>query len=1163
LFLNRVEQYLIQSDGRTLALVASQIAQSVDLLLDERAQDVQTFANASLLRTTGQADRYRVLDQIRNHYPHYALICLTDSNGRITASTDPSIIGADWSRHHTFQRARESKAMVWEDVQAIEGRTGMHGIGWTAPIIDPQDRFLGILTAYIGLPVFENFPTRTINLFRTQHQFLSPFGYQFMSSKGDVLLDSNLQHKGNVNLKRLGLSSAMLSEEGSPGFVEEEDLRRHVPVITGYAMTSSGDNVTRARWTILIRADRSAVLKPIRATVWKLALAGSVICIPLLGLSIWATQRLRKELTQANVERMNAITAEAKYRLLLDSTGEGIYGVDPLGHCTFINKAAATMLGYESATLLGKNLHQLIHHTKADGSSYSSESCPIIRACTEGKPCRVDDDILWRFDGSSFPVIYTAHPIMNDDRVAGAVVTFIDMTDIKQAEDAVRRSERETRAILEHALYAMIKIDGEGLITEWNPEAETIFGWKRDEILGQPLVKTIIPPYLRDAHTRGFRRFLFDGQGPLLNRTIEITALRRDGSEFPVELKASAFQEGNTRVICAFLADISERKASEHKLKESERFMQHAQEVGRLGSWYWNVRADAIIGSQHLYRLFGLKPSAVPITLDRFLSLIHPDDRALVKSAIEGSYTHNRVYDCEFRVVRTDGTLFWCHSRGDVIQDSAGAPEAMVGVLQDIDDRKQVEANLELFKHIIHQIHDPIYWLSPEEGFRFIYVNDAACRHYGYSAETLLGMSVPDWDPNYTLEACEIFWQELKVQKSRTFETLHRRSTGELVPVEVRTNYVAIAGVEYIAGTILDITERKQAESAIKASRDYYHNLFNELPCPVWQTGLDTKCIYFNQAWLNFTGRTLEQELGDGWCEGVHPEDLGQCIHTYTQAFNQRLPFEMEYRLRRYDGEYRWIVDVGRPYRDRDGRFAGYVGSCLDITERTRAERALQESEGHLRRMIDQREQLARDLHDNIIQAIFAVGLSLEDYKRHADTTDGKITLNQAIRVLNQIIKDVRGYIEADGSDSFTPDKLPQLLRRTVLCLIGPCVPQFEIQLTKSALAHLPSDVAKQVLLIAREAMTNSARYSKATQCRVSLEEREGHFYLAISDDGIGFEPSKVSDHGLGLKNIVARVGTLNGQVRILSGPGVGTRILVDFAGRLNCDHKAEQADES
>jgi len=112
----------------------------------------------------------------------------------------------------------------------------------------------------------------------------------------------------------------------------------------------------------------------------------------------------------------------------------------------------------------------------------------------------------------------------------------------------------------------------------------------------------------------------------------------------------------------------------------------------------------------------------------------------------------------------------------------------------------------------------------------------------------------------------------------------------------------------------------------------------DEFPFPIWRSGLDARCDYFNKSWLAFTGRTFEQELGDGWAEGVHPDDRDRCVSAYLQAFHARQPFELQYRLRRYDGEYRWIVDIGKPIYATNGTFAGYIGCGYDITERKQAE---------------------------------------------------------------------------------------------------------------------------------------------------------------------------------------------------------------------------------
>ena len=127
-------------------------------------------------------------------------------------------------------------------------------------------------------------------------------------------------------------------------------------------------------------------------------------------------------------------------------------------------------------------------------------------------------------------------------------------------------------------------------------------------------------------------------------------------------------------------------------------------------------------------------------------------------------------------------------------------------------------------------------------------------------------------------------------------------------------------------------------------------------PVMIWLAGKDSLCTYVNQKWLTFTGRTMEEELGEGWAEGIHPDDQDRCLEIYTTSAEERKPFEMEYRLRRADGEYRWVLDCGAPRLSSNGDFLGYIGSCLDITERTESEAALRnahEELGHLKNQLE------------------------------------------------------------------------------------------------------------------------------------------------------------------------------------------------------------------
>jgi PAS domain S-box-containing protein len=120
-----------------------------------------------------------------------------------------------------------------------------------------------------------------------------------------------------------------------------------------------------------------------------------------------------------------------------------------------------------------------------------------------------------------------------------------------------------------------------------------------------------------------------------------------------------------------------------------------------------------------------------------------------------------------------------------------------------------------------------------------------------------------------------------------------------------------------------------------------YRALVEQAPIMIWRSNAEGKCDYFNDRWLSFTGRTMDEQVGDGWSTGVHPEDLDRCLQTYSGALAARQAFEMEYRLRRGDGEYRWILDCGVPILDADGNLVGFIGSCVDVTERVEAQRAL------------------------------------------------------------------------------------------------------------------------------------------------------------------------------------------------------------------------------
>jgi PAS domain S-box-containing protein len=210
-----------------------------------------------------------------------------------------------------------------------------------------------------------------------------------------------------------------------------------------------------------------------------------------------------------------------------------------------------------------------------------------------------------------------------------------------------------------------------------------------------------------------------------------------------------------------------------------------------------------------------------------------------------------------------------------------------------------------------------------------------------------------------------------------------------------------------VHGVSFDVTERKLSEQALLESEIRFRTVADAAPVLIWMAGPDKLCTFFNKGWLDFTGRKLEQELGNGWAEGIHREDFDRCLNIYKNSFDARQPFTMEYRLRRNDGEYRWVLDSGTPRFSDDGAFLGYIGSCIDITERKQAELNHQRQNMELARVgrVALMGELAASLAHEVNNPIGAMVANASAGQRLI--TAGKVEIGQ----LNDLLAD----IAADG----------------------------------------------------------------------------------------------------------------------------------------------------
>jgi PAS domain S-box-containing protein len=234
------------------------------------------------------------------------------------------------------------------------------------------------------------------------------------------------------------------------------------------------------------------------------------------------------------------------------------------------------------------------------------------------------------------------------------------------------------------------------------------------------MAELIIPPPLRQAHRQGLARHLDTGEGPIIGRRLELTAMHSDGSEFPVELTVTRVPLGGPPLFTGYIRDITERKLAEEQLKRSEASLAEAQRIAHLGSWEWDLRTDEVRWSDETYRIYGYAPGELAPTRDTFWRLVHPDDRQRVRSALQDALDGGKPYDIEHRIVRPDGTERVVHRQGEVVRDGAGNPVRMVGTVLDVTERsralEQAERALELRNHFLsmasHELKTPVTLLK-------------------------------------------------------------------------------------------------------------------------------------------------------------------------------------------------------------------------------------------------------------------------------------------------------------------------------------------------------------------------------------------------------------------------------------------------------------------
>ena len=537
--------------------------------------------------------------------------------------------------------------------------------------------------------------------------------------------------------------------------------------------------------------------------------------------------------------------------------------------------------------------------------------------------------------------------------------------------------------VLETALDAVIMMDERGIVLAWNQLATSIFGWSATEAIGRPLSALIVPLQHQAAHTAGLQRYLATGEARVLNRRIEITALRKDGDQIPVELSITASGDAGSRVFIGYLRDITERFEAEKSLRESEAYIRLILDSTAEG--FYAVDGDGVTtlcNPSFLEMLgFASEAEAVGKKLHDVIHHSHPDgshypklDCPIYRCAQTGKSAH--VIDEYF--FRLDGTAFpveyWVHPivRGDAIKGAVCTFLDITERIAAVSSASAARADTQSLEReqaaILAQLAEGVI-VADAQG-RLTFVNDAAARLHGVAS---LDVAPDDYSQTYHLftEGGDPYPpHDLPLARAVRGETVedarwrvHRPDGTDVLAVGSARPVFNDAGLQMGAVlTVRDETARDLAEQEVRESEARLRTLTDNLPGGVVyqvSTGFDgseRKFLYISQSHEELTGVSAAEVMADSSIpyRMVHPDDRARMIEAQAVAIRDRKPFDIQVRYRRHDGQERWCRLLSAPREQPDGSLI-WDGLQIDISDRVAAELALQELNTSLEQRVEER----------------------------------------------------------------------------------------------------------------------------------------------------------------------------------------------------------------
>lgn len=520
---------------------------------------------------------------------------------------------------------------------------------------------------------------------------------------------------------------------------------------------------------------------------------------------------------------------------------------------------------------------------------------------------------------------------------SGRGSTLRRLVDERTAELA--QSEGRFRSTFEGAPIGVVNVSLDGHFIDVNQGYCDLVGYSRDELLGMTFKQVTHPDYHQsdaDITTQVLA-------GEIDGFNLEKKYVRKDGGLVWGNLSAKLIRDadGSPDYFVAVVENIETRKQAEFSLqRESEKnfaLLRNASD----GIHILDLNGNIIEVSDSFCAMLGYRrDEMIGMNVTQWdAKYSEAECRQLIKEQLITQACS--LFETLHR--RKDGTLINVEVSGSPLELD-GKP-VLFNSSRDISARKAAEDLLRKLSLAVEQSPNSI--MITDLGANIEYVNQAFVNITGYLRDEVIGKNPRLLHSGKTLKAThDDMWATLVSGRAWKGELINKRKNGAeyIESAWISPVHQADGSVSHYVGIKEDITERKQAQLLLQESEQRFRIVADAAPVLIWLAGADKLCTWFNQVWLDFTGRSMEQEYGNGWADSVHPDDLERCLDIYVNYFDRREPFRMEYRLKRNDGEYRWIDDHGVPRFDADGTFAGYIGSCLDITDMRQAQKQLQAS---------------------------------------------------------------------------------------------------------------------------------------------------------------------------------------------------------------------------